>query len=58
MTLGDATDPARDRVTAVAYDGVSNTVSQTAYNGSASEATQMTEYLFEDPVAANVASRS
>ena len=53
-TIGDGSDDSKDRVTAVAYDGLGNVTSQTAYNGTHSvDDAQITEYLYEDSVSAS-----
>lgn len=51
-TIGGGTNDVEDRVTAIAYNGLSNTTSQTAYNGSSAD-DQVTEYLYTDAVSAS-----
>lgn len=51
-TIGDGSDTSKDRVTAVAYDGLGNVTSQTAYNGSSAN-DQVTNYYYEDAVSAS-----
>lgn len=51
-TIGDGSDTSKDRVTAVAYDGLSNVTSQTAYNSSSAN-DQVTNYYYEDAVSAS-----
>lgn len=51
-TVGGGTNDVEDRVTTVAYDGLGNVTSQTAYNGTDAD-DQVTEYLYEDDVSAS-----